>query len=66
MLRNWQPPISGEHIMNTFNIGPSKPVGEIKNSIKEAILEGDIQNNYEEAHKFMIELGLKMGLKTAN
>jgi len=66
MLRNWQPPISGEEIMNTFKLKPSKPVGEIKNAIKEAILEGDIQNNYEEAHVFMIQLGQEMGLKLDN
>lgn len=62
-IRNWQPPISGEEIIETFNIPPSKPVGDIKNAIREAILEGDIPNNYESAHRLMLELGEKMGLK---
>ncbi|MDA9312660.1 CCA tRNA nucleotidyltransferase [Vicingaceae bacterium] len=62
-LRNWQPPISGEDIMATFGIGPSKEVGQIKNAIKEAMLEGEIQNNEAEAREFMHRLGGKMGLK---
>src|SRR5690606_3415557 len=61
-LRNWQPPVSGEMIMKTFDIKPSKEVGIIKNSIKEAILDGDIQNNEEEAFEYMVHLGEKMGL----
>lgn len=64
-LRNWQPPISGEDIMATFGIGPSKEVGQIKNAIKEAMLEGEIQNNEAEARVFMHQLGIKMGLKLA-
>mgnify|MGYP006074497373 FL=1 len=62
-LRNWQPPISGEDIMATFGIGPSKEVGQIKNAIKEAMLEGEIQNNEAEARVFMHQLGVDMGLK---
>jgi len=62
-LRNWQPPISGEDIMKTFGIGPSKEVGQIKNAIKEAMLEGEIQNNETEARVFMHRLGVDMGLK---
>ncbi len=62
-LRNWQPPISGEDIMTTFGIGPSKEVGQIKNAIKEAMLEGEIQNNEVEARVFMHQLGVDMGLK---
>jgi len=62
-LRNWQPPISGETIMKTFNLKPCKEVGDIKNAIREAILDGKVRNDYDEAFKFMIELGNKMGLK---
>ncbi len=61
-IRNWQPPIDGQTIIDTFNIQPSKKIGEIKNAIKEAILEGEIQNNYEEAFTFMIEKGKELGL----
>lgn len=62
-IRNWQPPISGEVIMETFAIKPSKEVGIIKNKIKEAILDGEINNNHEEAFAFMLEEGEKLGLK---
>ncbi|MEY3009930.1 MAG: hypothetical protein RLZZ314_572 [Bacteroidota bacterium] len=61
-IRNFQPPVSGEEIMVTFGIPPSRPVGDIKNAIKEAILEGDIRNNPEEARALMLTLGLQMGL----
>ena len=61
-LRNFQPPISGEEIMNHFNIPASRTVGIIKNAIKEAILEGIISNDYEQAHSFMIEKGEEIGL----
>jgi len=65
-IRNFQPPISGELIIKTFNLKPSKIIGNIKNSIKEAILDGKIKNNYNEAYKFMLEEGKKIGLKTDN
>ncbi|WP_291871633.1 HD domain-containing protein [Maribacter sp.] len=61
-VRNFQPPISGEEIMKTFGLEPSKEIGQIKETIKEAILEGKIGNNYEEAYSFMLEKGKKMGL----
>ncbi|MBC7383594.1 MAG: HD domain-containing protein [Bacteroidia bacterium] len=61
-LRNWQPPVTGEDIMMYFNIKPSKEVGIIKNEIREAILEGKIKNNFEEAKVLMIEIGQQLGL----
>ncbi len=62
-IRNFQPPVSGELIMQTFGIGPSREIGVIKEEIKEAILEGKIKNDYEEAFFMMLELGGKLGLK---
>ncbi len=62
-VRNFQPPVTGEMIMNTFGINPSRPIGDIKKAIKEAILEGDIKNDPNEAFELMIKLGLEMGLK---
>lgn len=61
-LRNWQPPITGEEIMKTFNLKPGKEVGVIKNAIREAILEGDIKNDFNEAFEFMLIEGKKIGL----
>jgi putative nucleotidyltransferase with HDIG domain len=61
-VRNWQPPISGDEIMSFFGIKPSREVGIIKNSIKEAILEGEISNDPEEARQFMLSEGRKLGL----
>ncbi|HWB64450.1 MAG TPA: HD domain-containing protein, partial [Chitinophagales bacterium] len=62
-VRNFQPPVTGELIMQTFGIPPSREIGIIKEEIKEAILEGKIKNDYNEAHKMMLELGEKLGLK---
>jgi len=62
-LRNWEPPISGEDIMKTFNIPPSKNVGIIKNAIREAILDGDIENDYNAAYQFMLEKGKSLNLE---
>lgn len=61
-IRNWQPPISGELIMETFNIKPCKEVGIIKLAIREAILDGEIQNNYQEAYDYMIKKGKELNL----
>jgi len=61
-LRNFQPPISGEIIMQAFDLPAGKMVGEIKNEIREAILEGDIANEYNEAKDLMIKLGKQRGL----
>lgn len=65
-LRNWQPPVSGEDIMQVFGIGPGREVGLIKAEIREAILEGKIANTREAAIRLMMELGLKSGLKPVN
>jgi poly(A) polymerase len=61
-VRNFQPPISGEEIMEVFGIQPCKEIGIIKTAIKEAILEGEIENNYESALNYMLELGKKLYL----
>jgi putative nucleotidyltransferase with HDIG domain len=61
-LRNWQPPISGEDIMKIFGLKPSKEIGLIKNAIREAILEGEIGNNVEEAQTFMFNYANSLGL----
>jgi tRNA nucleotidyltransferase/poly(A) polymerase len=61
-VRNFQPPVSGEEIMETFGISPSKIIGDIKEEIKEAILEGRIQNNPEEARRLMLVIAQEKGL----
>ena len=62
-IRNFQPPITGQEIMKTFNLKPCRYIGQIKEAIKEAILEGDIKNDYEAAYKLMIKEGERLGLK---
>lgn len=65
-VRNFQPPVSGEEIMAIFDIPPSKIIGEIKEEIKEAILEGRIANNSESARTFMYQIAQEKGLTPKN
>jgi putative nucleotidyltransferase with HDIG domain len=62
-IRNWQPPINGEMIMEIFGLKPSKPVGIIKDAIKDAILDGVIPNNYDEVYSFMLEKAKELNIK---
>lgn len=62
-VRNFQPPVSGEEIMEVFGLGPCAQVGAIKSSIKDAILEGVIPNEYDAAYKYMMKKAEAMGLK---
>lgn len=61
-IRNFQPPVSGEIIMETFGITPGKEVGIIKDAIKEAILEGEIHNDYDQAYGYMLRKAAELGL----
>jgi putative nucleotidyltransferase with HDIG domain len=62
-VRNFQPPISGEEIMEIFDLKPSREIGMLKEAIKEAILEGEIANDYDAAYGFMMKRAEKLGLK---
>ncbi|WP_233900269.1 CCA tRNA nucleotidyltransferase [Tenacibaculum piscium] len=64
-VRNFQPPITGEEIMEAFNLTPCREIGQIKEAIKEAILEGEIPNEHKACFGFMISKGKKLGLEVA-
>lgn len=65
-IRNWQPPITGEVIMRTFNLKPCREVGLVKMAIREAILDGKISNDYDQAYAFMLKKGIELGLEAVS
>jgi len=65
-IKAFQPPITGQMIMTEFSISPCREVGNIKDAIREAILDGKIKNNYDEAFNMMLKIGKQIGLKSVN
>ncbi len=65
-IRNFQPPVDGEEIMRIFNLKPCREIGDLKSSIKDAILDGIIPNEHETAYKYMLEKAKEMGLEPIN
>jgi len=61
-IRSWQPPVTGELIMQTFNLPPCKTVGDLKNAIKDAILDGEVENNYASAYSYLLMKGAELNL----
>lgn len=61
-IRNFQPPVNGEEIMRIFNLGPCAAIGQLKSAVKEAILDGIIPNEHDEALNFIMEKATAMGL----
>jgi tRNA nucleotidyltransferase (CCA-adding enzyme) len=65
-VRQFQPPISGEEIMQLFNLKPSREIGMLKEAVKEAILDGKIPNEYDAAYEFVLNRAQKLGLQKAD
>ena len=62
-LRNWQPPVNGTDIMQTFDLKPSRNVGVIKDALREAVLDGEVKNEFEAAYEYVLAKGKELGLE---